>query len=258
MKSHIATVDPIAIVKLLGRFADSHPAEIEIQVRLRTDGLVELGPPHRNLHLVVRVVNARVKDIYFSRFSVGSDVAVPQVTMDQGRPHDPSIGFQWPENFWDHVCNQTLEDVFQILPGSVPLPVQLHCTFEQLNVKVHPAWVPCRLLREIALAGIDVEAEMAGRRFARLMHLNEFGAELSWIWTSIRHLDKVAKEIICVGIGDVEFLPRVRLWNECWRRFVQFAHGVEFPFQHGLSLGTFGTLLCNQLGTEKSSVGLLP
>ena len=82
VKSHIAAVDPVTIVELLCRLADTHPPEIGIQVNLRIEDFVELSAPHCDLHLIMRIVNARIEDVDFPGLEVDPDIAVPEVTVN--------------------------------------------------------------------------------------------------------------------------------------------------------------------------------
>lgn len=95
----------MAIIELLCRLTDPHPAEIGVQVNLRTDDFVELSAPHRDLHLIMRIVNARIEDVDFSIFEVRSNIAVPEVTVNKGWLHNTSFCFQWPKNLWDYVSD---------------------------------------------------------------------------------------------------------------------------------------------------------
>lgn len=82
MESHITAIDSVTIVKLLCRLADTHPAEIGVQVNLRAHDLVGLPTPHCYLHLIVRIINACIEEVGLSVLEVYPKVTIPEVTVN--------------------------------------------------------------------------------------------------------------------------------------------------------------------------------
>lgn len=73
---HLHTVHRIPAIPLFGGLAGRKLAQVLLGERLGLN-LVPGTSPHANLHLVVRVVGARVEDVYFVILEACADVPFP-------------------------------------------------------------------------------------------------------------------------------------------------------------------------------------
>ena len=82
LKSMVTAVDPVAIIELLRRLANTHLVEIGIQVDFGTDNFVEPSAPHCHLHLIVRILNAGIEDVDLSSLKISPNIAIPEIAVN--------------------------------------------------------------------------------------------------------------------------------------------------------------------------------
>ena len=215
----INVADPVAVFKLLRRLADSHPAEIVVEVNLGADDLIELAMPHSYLHFIVCIMSAGIEDVDLSSLKIGANVTIPEITMNQGGLDHSSVCFQRSEHLRDYVRDQAVHTLLQVPPSAVDLCVQSHGTPDELNVVVHPARIAYSLLSEVTLTGIDMEVKIAGGRDTCLVHLDKLGAQLDRVRILVCHFDEITQELIRIRIGHIELSPCVKVWGQILAQF---------------------------------------
>lgn len=87
----------------------------------RIANLIVVAAPAGDVHIVMAVEASRVEDIDVSVFPSGSNVAFPEISMDQTRFEHTTIVQQDVEEPWRNLFDEPLLNVVKIFPGTVDL-----------------------------------------------------------------------------------------------------------------------------------------
>ena len=228
---HLDTVQTITIFELLCWLTHGHIPQILSLVLSCTDPL-PFASPHTELHFVVGIVCAGIKDVDVAVRKISSNISFPQVPVNKRWFDLAAVFFERSQKPWNHMAECAVRDCIKLWPWATLLLLNDENGSKQLREEASPTRIPSHFLGESTMTCGNVEAKHSSRRFARSMELCKLGAELDWIRHVVGHVNKVAQKEVRLRCFHLELAPGQRFRNKTWESLVKRAHRVELSLHH--------------------------
>lgn len=191
------------------------------------------GPPVPQLILIMREKRTPVEHKRFPRLHIRGCVLIPDVAVHETRLDAAAVALQRRQQPRDAPLQHEALPVLKLGPVGVFLLVGGEGVRELFAVQGFPRGVPeVGELRRFAVAGGDVEAELARRGHGGLVEVGELGREADGVGRLLADLAEVGEEEVGRGFGAAVLAPGMGFGAEGWGDGVDGFVGFELALAH--------------------------